>query len=95
MDIEYAEYVAEQEALYWDRMMGEKVGTIEESTVYVLTFGSKPVGVYSTPELALENRNAFISTVDRHKDKTWIDIMFEVIPMQLDMPLDITKIKAN
>lgn len=95
MDTEYAEYVAEQEALYWDRMMGEKVGTIEESTVYVLTFGSKPVGVYSTPELALDSRDSFISTVGHHKDKTWIDIMFEVVPMQLDVPLDILKIKAN
>ena len=89
MEISLEDYVQMRDDAY------NAVSDFLESTVYVLTFGSKPVGVYSTPELALENRNAFISTVDRHKDKTWIDIMFEVIPMQLDMPLDITKIKAN
>jgi hypothetical protein len=66
-----------------------------ESTVYILTFGSKPVGVYSTNELALDARDQFIEIVDKHHDKTWIDIMFYVIPMQLDMPVDITRIRPN
>lgn len=68
---------------------------VEESTVHILTFGSKPVGVYSTPELALDARDRFIETVDKHHDKTWIDIMFDVVPMQLDMPVDITRIRPN
>lgn len=84
--MEYTKYLAIEEPVEL---------SIEESTVYILTFGSKPVGVYSTEELALDSRDSFISTVDKHKDKTWIDIMFEVVPMQLDMPLDILKIKAN
>jgi hypothetical protein len=64
-----------------------------ESSVFVLTMGEKPIGVYSTPEIAEGKKNEFIDKLSiRHKN---IEFLFEIKPFKLDMPVDIMQIRTN
>jgi len=82
--------VPEESYIVWNEL--DQTISEFESTVFILTMGGKPIGVYSTPELASENRDKFIEKIGIH---TNIDFMFEVQPFRLNMPVDITRIRVN